>query len=296
MGNYFYVNLYNGNTDVLFNAGADSVNDEYGLAHPAPVFDRYKFPWANEMDRSFYTMGNDYFLEDVGEREKFLEPAGVSFKSVQFNATTRELTVKVAAQFLDTISGDYRFNLYLAEDSVLAWQGCGLPDPNNYYHMRVLRHMAGGPWGQPGSLPPVIYPGPDKEYTFTYTIPAAYKLKHLHLVALIQKYSPDNLDRKIVNSIDITFNNALTLSASGPVAMRDDISIYPNPATKEFTVQLPGSGRSATVNLYDVNGKKLLTKTIRDRADIDLSNTPAGLYVVEVITDGASWYGKMMKE
>ena len=58
--------------------------------------------------------------------------------------------------------------------------------------------------------------------------------------------------------------------------------IYPNPATSSFTVT---TGGESTIEIYTINGTKLLNKHITSSGNIPLNNMPAGLYFVKIISD-----------
>lgn len=66
----------------------------------------------------------------------------------------------------------------------------------------------------------------------------------------------------------------------------DLINIYPNPATNEVSVSwnVNNANGNSTVNVYDLNGRVVLTQNAGDAFDtkIDLSGLEAGFYMVEV--------------
>jgi hypothetical protein len=283
LANYFIANIYTSSTDVIYNKDGDTVNDVYGLAHPNVFFDRYKFPHAYTLERGFYTLNNDYFLTDMHEREKYYEPVSVTFSSGSYNSTTRLLKVKLKAKFYDTVAGDLRFNLYLTEDSIKAWQGCAIPDPYDYYHMRVLRVMLGGPWGLAGAIPSVVYPGDEKFYEFSYTVPATYNISRINLIGFMQNFNTDPQKRKVHNSSRIAFNNIGSLSVSNPLAL-DQAEIFPNPVTDFVEVNIPKSPTAHyTAELYDLNGKLLRKELVNaSRFRIDMKEIIPGNYLLRI--------------
>jgi len=54
--------------------------------------------------------------------------------------------------------------------------------------------------------------------------------------------------------------------------------VYPNPAKDILHIQSSGK---ATFSLIDESGKTLLTKTVDDKAEMNVSNLPAGLYYLK---------------
>jgi len=283
--NYAIANIYTPATDVISNADGRTVDAVWMFGHPAILFDRFTFPHAYNIERPVTSFNGGDIVDDINERDRYYVPLKVSFNSSTYNNTTGELKVKLKAKAYDAMSGDMRFNLYLTEDSVMAWQGCATPNPNNYYHRHVLRQMCGGPWGQTGSMPSMLTAGQDVFYEFTYNIPASYNKNKLELIGLVQLYNPDSSKRTIVNSDKISFNNSLTLSAGSITNIQDNIQIYPNPVTDQLTID-NNTKAELQVILTDIAGRQVLAKSVaRGKSAINISKLPQGSYQLQ-INDG----------
>ena len=63
-----------------------------------------------------------------------------------------------------------------------------------------------------------------------------------------------------------------------------DLNIYPNPNNGSFTIQ-PNSVTKQTMQVYDVNGKLVLSQTINGKTTIDASILNEGVYNISVISD-----------
>jgi len=59
------------------------------------------------------------------------------------------------------------------------------------------------------------------------------------------------------------------------------ITIYPNPAQNNFTVEVSNSEKQ-TISIFDVNGKLVLTQAINSKAIIDAGYLNAGVYNVSI--------------
>ena len=272
--------IYNGKTDVLFNQEGQTVDSTYGgFPHPIVLYDRFKFPFFANWGHNFSSSISGDTLMEFGERARYYEPVFVSFKNASFNETTRELKVKIGANFFADYSGDYRFNLYVTEDDIKAFQSSA-PDPNNYIHKRVLRKMVGGSWGQQGSLPATIKKGDYHEYEFTYTIPAAYNTSKLRLTGIVQAYNTDDKKRTILNSDHRTFAQALSVSgAKQPVEAR----VYPNPATDQLTIAFDKPlQKPCEVVLLDMNGRVCRSIQCLRTTTMDISTLAAGSYLLHI--------------
>ena len=65
------------------------------------------------------------------------------------------------------------------------------------------------------------------------------------------------------------------------------VSLYPNPNSGTFTLELTGTTGTATVIVTDLNGKTLFTTTSNDqKIGFDMSNYAAGTYLLSVSVDG----------
>ena len=67
-----------------------------------------------------------------------------------------------------------------------------------------------------------------------------------------------------------------------------DITIYPNPANKQLTVDLGGFNDRSDLMLFDIGGKMLIQETFRytDKIELDMSNFEAGIYLVRTVVNG----------
>jgi hypothetical protein len=72
-------------------------------------------------------------------------------------------------------------------------------------------------------------------------------------------------------------SNGCALAGIENINLKPKINIYPNPAQNNFTVEVSNNDKQ-TVQLFDVNGKLILTQTIIDKTTIDVSNLNSGVY------------------
>jgi len=292
--NYSIVNIFPFSVDGdLYNADGEQYQDSFSFPHPAPVFDRFKFPFYPDIQTSFFATSNSYFLQGLGLRDNDFQPIEVSFKQVTYDAATQLLKVKLQAQFYDTLQGDLRFNLYITEDSLLGYQALA-PDPNNYYHKHVLRMMAGGTWGAQGSIPATVYTGNSEQYEFQVTVPASWNLSNVTLIGMVETYTGDKYNSNILNSCKASF--AQTLSAQ-TIAFKPNITLYPIPAANKIFIDitdLPNANKGTPVCIYDVTSKIVIQKTISSGNNpIDISGIPAGIYTIRFMN--GTYVGKFSK-
>jgi hypothetical protein len=81
-----------------------------------------------------------------------------------------------------------------------------------------------------------------------------------------------------VNGCTVTSINQLK-------AISDAVNVYPNPASNNVQISFTdNSGEITHINMYDVNGKLVLSQTINNNT-IDVSNLPEGVYNVSIISN-----------
>ncbi len=74
-------------------------------------------------------------------------------------------------------------------------------------------------------------------------------------------------------------------------------TIYPNPATNEFTILLNNPAQKLSVALYTITGQQVACYSAAGKQiTIPRSNLPAGMYLVQVIADNKQSYQKIVLE
>jgi hypothetical protein len=278
LSNYSTVNLYTDPTDALYNADAQAINGVYHFAHPAPMFDRFRFPYLSDITPGYVQMNNVYFLQELGRRDLQFSPVQVSVASMSLDTGSRLLKVRLRATTLDTMSGDFRFNLWITEDSLKGMQA-GAPDENNYWHNHVLRSFVGGQWGKQSSLPAKLNPGQTYTCDFQYTIPASYKLRHLRAIGLVQAYSSDIMARPILNSVEVKATQKLTVLQN---KLESEVSITPNPAQEQLQIRIdPAMSLEAMrFRIRATTGQLIREQPVTaHQQSIPLKDLPSGTYI-----------------
>lgn len=61
----------------------------------------------------------------------------------------------------------------------------------------------------------------------------------------------------------------------------NQIKFYPNPSNGEFTIETL-INEQHTVDLYNINGERMFSKSITGTTDIDLTELPNGIYKLTI--------------
>lgn len=89
----------------------------------------------------------------------------------------------------------------------------------------------------------------------------------------------------------------LVLSSVDQLALDNNLSVYPNPTTGLFTINLGANYDNTTILITDVNGKTVYQTTANQTSLINLDlNQPAGIYFVSVTSESKHTVVKLIKQ
>lgn len=77
---------------------------------------------------------------------------------------------------------------------------------------------------------------------------------------------------------------------------KNQISIYPNPATSKFYIGVKETGEIKTVSIYAVNGQLVKSFKGSFQNEYDVNDLNPGLYLVKIKTDEGEFSSKMIKK
>jgi hypothetical protein len=89
---------------------------------------------------------------------------------------------------------------------------------------------------------------------------------------------------------DTLFCHSSIVATSPPLKGLGSLQVYPNPATRFVTIELPPTLARARVHVYDALGCIVHTAALGNTTELDLRGLPTGLYIVRVY-DGAAVVG-----
>ncbi|GAL66060.1 metalloprotease MEP2 [Jejuia pallidilutea] len=103
-------------------------------------------------------------------------------------------------------------------------------------------------------------------------------------------------DFTVPDASDPSLANCTTLSAD--TFNTSDYKIYPNPATNTITITSNRNLGDVKLQLVDINGRMVLTKstTLSRNVDLDISGLQSGLYVLKIVGAYNSTNHKIIKE
>lgn len=281
--------------DSMTTAAGDSILTDYLVLSPSGMIDRVKFDSLNWVPTSFL----DGWRELIQER--YLDPVYANvWGEARYDSMTRMMEIDVAGEFLMNTSGDIRVNAYVLENGLTGsgdgwdqdnsfhtWPGHpmeGMGNPmTNYTHNHVLTYTAGGPWGEPGIIPPTVNANDTFAHTFQQYIDPWVNDQNLEVVVLVQRFDPDKEMREILNAAMAPLDADTGGTGVGLRETLDylDFNLYPNPANDQFTLSFkqPQTGAGGITNLV---GQDVQSFNLNNQHQLvcDVSYLQAGIYFV----------------
>ncbi|MEZ4738613.1 MAG: Omp28-related outer membrane protein [Flavobacteriales bacterium] len=226
--------------------------------------------------------------------------AGVSpailVMSPSLNHTTRVLTVSITAHFTYSFTGPFKLNVYVVEDLVPGPQTNGGAG-SNYIHNGVMRAMLGGSAGTSGVVPNTPVVGTNYTQTYTYTVPANFKLADLRLVGVLE-HSLGAGNRYCVNAVN---SGASQVGISDLTLAGDRFSVFPNPFENSVMVHVKDLSGPASIDLFSLDGRNVFQRNVvlnaegYSNVDLDGAGLAEGAYLLRIVTSEGSATQRILK-
>ncbi len=105
----------------------------------------------------------------------------------------------------------------------------------------------------------------------------------------------DDLGEYALWSTEIFYYSILNSSIEN-ISHENKLSIYPNPCTDLLNIDLNTNNTSLEINIYDIQGRMMISKEISKKSSISLIDLSKGIYIYEVIDCNDVFTGKIIKE
>lgn len=125
-----------------------------------------------------------------------------------------------------------------------------------------------------------------QEDNLNYTDPSAWYCKYLYPATIWNSNTsyPDILFK--VSCSDCAIVNVPELEKNNP-------TVYPNPATNNFTVDL-GNDEKADIQLFNIVGQMVYSETITGTAQVNVANLHSGVYMLKINQNSKSYTTKVV--
>ena len=176
--------------------GTTIVNDIFVSADPG-------LPSVS-VDRKLLANQSEIFINLPWQKEinaRATIPANLAlFIDKTYNASTRELDIKVNVSPDEILEGEIRLSVYITEDSIVDVQQKGVVRVNDYVHRHVFRDALSAPTGD--NITAEIVNGGAFSKTYTVTLPAEWNADHCSIVAFVHKHG-DFSNRQVLQAEEV---------------------------------------------------------------------------------------------
>jgi hypothetical protein len=176
-------------------------------------------------------------------------------------------------------------NVVLTEDSIIGWQrdyslAANPPlyqNDSDYVQRCVLRGSLNGALGEQVNTSSPTAAGAIFLRNYSATLPLTWNENQIHVVAFLYNDS----SKEILN---VAEDGGFTIvSAIAEMDFENSFTVFPNPASSTFILQLTAPLKNAELIIYDTFGKEMMRKKITDnRTVIVKGNLESGVYFASV--------------
>ncbi len=195
-GNPDVIGVTHHNADGMINTESDILNTTYAAGYPSGYINRTVSGTAVGQSRSSWDAS-------VATAKTVASPVNVTITNKSYNATTKQLSFTVNANFVDYAAGDIRLGAMIVEDNVRGndvhntWTQHNYYAPTGggaggtghelynepewmvgYYHRHVVRAIPSGAFGTAGVIPTSVAPTGTYSKAYTWVVPAATKVTY----------------------------------------------------------------------------------------------------------------------
>ena len=293
------LHTYNSN-DAMFFPEIDTIGQAYTPGAPMAATDRI---FSGSSAAQPWTTWESDIQTRLAESPKL----SVSL-DVTWNSSSRLISTIITCDMLQNLpTGDYRFNLYVVEDSVtgtgsgydqtsyydsdpsLPFFGLGNPIVG-YVHRHVARAILPNSWGQGGIISSSPLTGESFSTAINYTLPVSYDEQKIELVAFISKHTSNHQGDEVYNA-----DKAPLIDGSVGIAtlsQETGFDVYPNPSDGTVYLNVKSNGK---IRLSNSTGKTVMTIDLKKGTNsIDLNSLPKGIYYANMITKYSSTTRKIV--
>ena len=125
-----------------------------------------------------------------------------------------------------------------------------------------------------------------QEDNLIYSNPSAWYCKYLYPATIWNKNTsyPDIM-------VKISCNDCAIVNV--PELEKNNPTVYPNPATNNFTVDL-GNDEKANIQLFNIVGQMVYSETITGSTQVNVANLHSGVYMLKVNQNGKTYTTKVI--
>ena len=194
----------------------------------------------------------------------------------EYNPITRQLNTYSETNFLARLSGNYKLNVILTEDSIISWQvhnGAVIVYDSTYIHRDVMRGSLNGPFGEQVNVDTATLAGTLIQKNYSATLAQEWDVNYIRVVAFLY----DDSTKEILNVA--RDNNFMFVTGIDEMVSINSIGIFPNPAGVSSILRLNTQLKEGEIIIYDLLGQERLKQELKG-TEINIESLQRGIYIV----------------
>lgn len=282
-------------SDPMSTSDGNQLIDAMSPAYPQAAIDRIQFPGASKIPISRGDWGKRCL-----ERSSVSPTFSISLEG-DYNSSTRNVSLNVNLKTLADLSGTYRINVVISEDSLNYTQkiyGKPYTEISPYYHMHVVREMISGAFGEVLNTSPLVN-NTSIQKNYNFSLNSNYNEGLCHIVVFVHEDLGNGIGPvQQAEETDLSLTTGIK-EEYGDLFQPNNFKLfqnYPNPFNSETTInyQLPFDFY-VVLKIYNILGREVKTlvnekKTagyysVRwDGTNISDTKVSSGIYLYKIKT------------
>ncbi len=288
---------------------ADTLSESFESMQGSVMIDRGSYPKISSgigltVPRNSAFIQGKPIIDAVNMSNGTPTPADITINTA-FHFPTRTLTCAITSTFEAEVSGDFRVNAVIVQDSIIGdsdldqsnamsgdstipiW-GNAPASISNFKHKNVARIFLdeAGIFGIADSVSFDTQIGKRYTCSFTKVIPPNMDYRTLSAIGFIYEYNPNPLLGRVLNSTSIPIRSIITNVQEEFTS--STISVYPQPANDIVTFQVGIPSGQNRIEVYSLLGDLVYAEDIQHAGvgqyigRIDVSAFPSGIYTIRI--------------
>ena len=122
------------------------------------------------------------------------------------------------------------------------------------------------------------YLGKTNNEWYRFIIPVNYTISNVDGLIFKINFTPSPNGSIVLDDLEWVMQNPVGIES----IKNSNVKIYPNPTNNIINVEGLSKNENNSIQIFDVQGKLVITKTITEKGTIDLSELNKGVYVIKI--------------
>ncbi len=111
---------------------------------------------------------------------------------------------------------------------------------------------------------------------------------------MLQKNSSEQKNNQLTTTEVFNFFYSQKITSGLVLSEQNELKVFPNPASSFIDVEIEDSLQPLTIELYNIQGQKMITKQLTDSKRLDVSGLYSGLYIYRLTQNNQIHSGKIL--